>query len=84
MMTTTLTEFRKNLKYFADRINENLDTLIINRGKNRGIVVLSLDEYNALCATRHETSSGRNKSRLDSAIKKLNEGKSHEKSLVKK
>ena len=76
MLTTTLTDFRKDIKRYLDRVTENFETLIINRGKDKGIVVISLAEYNSLCATQHELSSKTNEKRLDSAIEKLKSGNS--------
>lgn len=70
MLTTTLSDFRKNIKKYLDN-TENFETLIINRGKDTGVVILSLDEYNSLRATQHELSSKINEERLDSAIAKL-------------
>lgn len=74
MMTTTISEFRKDLKSYLERVTSNFETLIINRGKEQGVVVISLDEYNSLCATQHELSSKNNEARLDSAIEKLARG----------
>ena len=56
---------------YLDRVTDNLETLIINRGKDTGVVIISLDEYNSLLATQHELSSKTNEERLDSAIEKL-------------
>ncbi|MBL7838312.1 MAG: type II toxin-antitoxin system Phd/YefM family antitoxin [Bacteroidetes bacterium] len=75
MIITTLSDFRKDIKKYFDRVTENFDTLIINRGNDNGVVIISLAEYNALCATQHELSSVLNEKRLDSAIEKLNSGK---------
>lgn len=82
MLTTTISEFRKNIKRYFDSVDKNLETLIINRGKDKGVVVISLDEYNSLLATQYELSSSTNIKRLDSAIKKFKEGKSFEKELI--
>lgn len=81
MLTTTVSDFRKDIKYYLDQVIKNVETLIINRGKNSGIVVMSLEEYNALMATNHEISSRKNELRLDSAIEKLKSGQSFEKDL---
>ena len=81
MLTTTVSDFRKDIKYYLDQVIKNVETLIINRGKNSGIVVTSLEEYNALMATNHEISSRKNELRLDSAIEKLKSGQSFEKDL---
>ncbi len=82
MLTTTISDFRKNLKKYLDSVTENFETLIINRGKDSGVVVISLDEYNSLTATQHELSSKINESRLDSAIEKLKKGTCFRKELI--
>lgn len=81
MLTTTISDFRKNIKKYLDRVTENLETLIINRGNDSGVVVISLEEYNSLTATQHELSSRTNEKRLDSAIDKLKKGSSFSKKL---
>lgn len=82
MLTTTLSDFRKDIKRYLDSVTKNYETLIINRGKDSGVVIISLDEYNSLNATQHELSSKINESRLDSAIEKLRKGQSFEKNLI--
>lgn len=80
--TTTISSFRKDIKKYLDRVTENFETLIINRGKDNGVVVMSLDEYNSLTATQHELSSKLNEQRLDAAIEKLKRGTSFEKEII--
>jgi antitoxin YefM len=82
MLTTTISDFRKDIKRYLDRVTENFETLIINRGKDSGIVIMSLDEYNSLRATHLELSSATNERRLDSAIEKLKNGSSFQKDLI--
>ena len=82
MLTTTISNFRKDIKKYLDRVTENFETLIINRGKDNGVVIMSLDEYNSLSATQHELSSKSNEKRLDSAIEKLKKGSSFEKEII--
>ncbi len=82
MQITTVSDFRKNIKTYLDSVVKNFETLIINRGKDSGIVVMSLQEYNSLMATNQELSSRKNELRLDSAIEKLREGKNFEKDLI--
>lgn len=82
MITTTLSDFKKDVKKYLDRVTDNFETLIINRGKDNGVVVISLEEYNSLTATQHELSSKINENRLDSAIEKLKSGNSFEKTLL--
>lgn len=82
MIITTVSDFRKDIKSYLDKVSKNLETLIINRGKDSGIVVMSLEEYNSLMATNHELSSRKNELRLDAAIEKLKIEKSFEKNLI--
>ncbi|MBN2743817.1 MAG: type II toxin-antitoxin system Phd/YefM family antitoxin [Marinilabiliaceae bacterium] len=82
MLTTTISDFRKDVKKYLDRVTDDSETLIINRGKDTGVVIISLDEYNSLRATQHELSSKVNESRLDAAIAKLKNGSSFPKELV--
>ena len=82
MITATISDFRKDIKQYFSRVTENSETLIINRGKNSGVVVISLEEYNSLRTTQHEMSSDKNITRLDSAIKKFEKGDSFSKELI--
>ncbi|MFA5849528.1 MAG: type II toxin-antitoxin system Phd/YefM family antitoxin [Bacteroidales bacterium] len=82
MLTTTLSDFRKDIKRYLDNVTDDYETLIINRGKDTGVVIISLEEYNSLYATQHELSSKVNESRLDSAIEKLRRGQSFEKKII--
>jgi antitoxin YefM len=83
MLTTTISDFRKEIKQYLDRVTDDFETLIINRGKDSGVVIMSLEEYNSLTATYHELSSKTNEKRLDVAIEKLNAGKSFQKEILK-
>lgn len=76
MLTAALSDFRRNIKKYLDNVTNNFETLIINRGKGTGVVIMSLDEYNSLTATQHELSSKVNEQRMDSAIFKFKTGNS--------
>lgn len=82
MLTATISDFRKDIKRYLDRVTQNFETLIINRGKDSGVVIISLDEYNSLTATQYELSSRVNEQRLDSAIEKISKGQSFQKELI--
>jgi len=82
MLTTTISDFRKDIKKYLDNVTKNFETLIINRGKDNGVVIISLDEYNSLRATQNELSSKSNEKRLDSAIEKFQKGESFQKDLI--
>jgi len=82
MLIASVTEFRKDIKAYLDKVSKNFETLILNRGKNQGIVVMSLEEYNSLMATNYELSSPKNEHRLDAAIEKLKSRQSFSKDLL--
>jgi antitoxin YefM len=75
MLTTTLSDFRKDIKNYLDKVTQSFETLIINRGKDTGVVIISLEEYNSLKCTQHELSSRINQQRLDASIEALKSGK---------
>ena len=80
MLTTTLSDFRRDIKSYLDKVTQSFETLIINRGKDSGVVIISLEEYNSLKSTQHELSSRINQQRLDASIEDLKSGKK----LIKK
>jgi len=82
MQITTVSDFRKDIKTYLDSVVKNFETLIINRGKDSGIVVMSLEEYNSLMATNYELSSRKNELRLDASVEKLKSKKSFSKDLI--
>jgi antitoxin YefM len=82
IITTNISAFRKDIKSYLNRVTQNLETLIINRGNDSGVVIISLKEYNSLISTQHELSSSVNEQRLDSAISKFEQGKSFTKELI--
>jgi len=82
MVVANISDFRKDIKSYFDRVSKNFETLIIQRGKDSGIVVMSLEEYNSLMATNYEMSTRANEKRLDAAIEKLKNSTSFSKDLI--
>ncbi|MDM1396017.1 type II toxin-antitoxin system Phd/YefM family antitoxin [Myroides odoratimimus] len=78
MLVASFSEFRKDIKAYFDKVSTDFETLIINRGKSEGIVVISLEEYNSLMTTNHELSSRKNEMRLDAAIEKMKQKNKNE------
>lgn len=79
---TLISDFRKDIKSYPDKVTDNFETLIINRGKYSKLVIISLDEYNSLYDTQYKLSSKSNEKRLDSAIEKLKNENSFTKELI--
>ena len=75
MRTANYTELRNNLKSYLDSVVNDSEPLIVHRPANTSVVVISLDEYNAIKETEHLTSSPEMMKRLREAEKEMHEGK---------
>lgn len=53
MRTANYTELRKNLSAYLDAIIDDSETFIINRDGNDAVVMISLEEYNAIKETAY-------------------------------
>ncbi len=82
MLAANYSEFRGDLKKFLDNVEFNNETLIIKRGKGKGTVMISLDEYNSLMETIHLVSSKANADRLYESMKQMKDGKTISKDLI--
>ena len=53
MKTTSYTDLKANLKSYIDAVIDNYDTVVVNHGNGKGVVMISLDEYNSLKETEY-------------------------------
>jgi antitoxin YefM len=60
---TTISDFRNDTKLYPDRLTKNVETPIINRGKDSGVVIISLEDNNKLKTNNHELPSKINEKR---------------------
>jgi antitoxin YefM len=74
MEVLNYTEFRQNLAKSLDKVNNDSDIVIVSRSKGKNVVVMDLDEYNAMIETLHITKSEVNRKRLQDAIDEMNSG----------
>ena len=82
MLAANYSEFRGDLKKFLDNVEFNNETLIIKRGKGKGTVIISLDEYNSLMETVHLLSSKANADRLYESMQQMRDGKTVSKDFI--
>jgi len=68
------TEFRQNLAKNLDKVNDDAEIVIVSRSKGKNVVVMDLDEYNAMTETIHIIKSEANRRRLQEAIDEMNTG----------
>jgi antitoxin YefM len=77
MKITSYTELRNNMKTYLDRVISDCEPLIVSRSKNNGVVIISLDEYNAIKETEYILSSPAMVEHIKEAEQEIKEGKGH-------
>ena len=82
MLSANVTDFRKEMKRYLDLVTEDYETLIINRGKGKGAVMISLDEYNSLMETMYLLSSKANADSLHKSVNQFEKGQFSERELL--
>lgn len=81
MDAITYTAARANLAKTMDRVCEDHAPLIITRNGEQSVVMLSLDDYNALEETAYLLRSPANAQRLLASVVQLTAGKGTERDL---
>ncbi len=82
MDAITYTTARANLAGTMDRVCDDHEPIIITRNGQQAVVMMSLDDFNALEETAYLLRGPRNASRLLEAITGLDEGRGKERRLV--
>lgn len=78
MDAVTYSFARANLASTMNRVCNDHEALIITRNGDQSVVMLSLEDYNALTETTYLLRNPANTKRLLSAIEQLNAGKGEE------
>lgn len=81
METVNYSEFRANLKYWFDKVVNDVSDIIIKRKNGKDLVLISLEEYNSLKETTYLL-TGKNRDVLLNSIKDLEAGKGVRKDLI--
>lgn len=75
MTAISYTAARENLASTMDRVCNDHDPVIITRNREQAVVMLSLEDYEALQETAYLLRSPANAKRLIESIESLNQGK---------
>lgn len=68
MKHTTSTDLRKNLSAMMDRVNDDHEPVIVTRVKGKPVVMISLEDYQAMDETAYLLASPANRAELLAAI----------------
>ena len=83
MDAITYTTARANLADTMDRVCEDHEPIIITRNSQQAVVMMSLDDFNALEETSYLLRSPKNARRLLESVASLESGKGRERKLAK-
>lgn len=82
MDVVSYTDARANLKAVMDRVVNDRTHVVVTRQKAAPVVMVSLDDWNAMEETLHLLSSKKNAERLRESIAQLEAGKGVERELI--
>lgn len=82
MFAMTYSNIRKDLAQTMDKVCDEHDTVIITRRNASPVVMLSLEDFEALTETQFLLSPTKNRARLESAISELDQGLGKERELL--
>ena len=74
MRVVNYSDFRNNLAQSLNAVNDDREIVVVSRTKGKNVVVMDLDEYNAIQETLHLTSNAKNRQRLTESIQEMNDG----------
>jgi len=78
MKALTISALRKNIKNYFDEVVDNQEIIVVPRGpEEESVVIISIDEYNALTETAMLLGSATNRQRLKAALEAVKQGETH-------
>ncbi len=81
MRAITYTSARNNLASTMKKVCDDHDPIIVTRKNNEAVILMSLEDYEALNETAYLLQSPKNAKRLIDSIKELNAGKGQEREI---
>ncbi len=82
MRAITYTNARNNLASTMKKVCDDHDPIIVTRKNNEAVILMSLEDYEALNETAYLLQSPKNATRLIDSIKELNAGKGQEREIL--
>ncbi len=84
MKVVKYSEFRSNLSQNLNFVNDDGEIVVVSRPQGKNVVLMDLDEYNAIQETLHLTSTKANRKRLEEAIAEMDNNQSVKGKLIEK
>lgn len=78
----TYTEARQNFAKYMNQVCDDHDAIIVTRQKSRPIVMMSLEDYNAMKETAYLMSTPANAKALTESIEEINAGLAEKHDLI--
>ena len=75
-------DLRQNLKKYLDSVFNDHEPLIVTRKNNENVVILSVDDFNALNETQYLLSTKNNSDHLQNSLTQLRSGKGVNRELI--
>ncbi|HCY87796.1 MAG TPA: type II toxin-antitoxin system prevent-host-death family antitoxin [Desulfobacteraceae bacterium] len=82
MRAITYTNARNNLASTMKKVCDDHSPIIVTRKNSESVILMSLEDYEALTETAYLMQSPKNAKRLFESIEELNSGKGKEKGLL--
>ena len=82
MHAITYTEARETLSDTMSKVCADHNPVVITKRRNTAVVMMALDDYEALVETSYLLKSPRNARRLLESIQQLEDGKGEQKELI--
>jgi antitoxin YefM len=82
MIAANFSEFRIGLKKYLDSVEDDNETIIIKRKSGKGMVLISLTEYNSIMETMHFLSAKKNADRLFEDIQQMQSNKTVKPTII--
>jgi antitoxin YefM len=82
MDVLTYSDARANLKAVMDRVIDDRTHVVVTRQKAEAVVIVSLEDWNAMEETLHLLSTPANAERLRTSIRQLDAGQGSDRELI--